>query len=161
MYENDRKNILTLLYIKDLAFVDTDDSTPLRTLCEFYQNPCHFVFDDLTLDVMFKQFKEGNRGHMAFVHRVNNDGEGDPFYETIGLVTLEDVIEELIQAEIMDETDVFTDNRTKIRRLRPRKQDFSYFIERRNDNQKIRISPQLTLATFQYLSTSEFWFNYS
>ena len=38
---------------------------------------------------------------MAFVHRVNNDGEGDPFYETIGLVTLEDVIEELIQAEIM------------------------------------------------------------
>lgn len=38
---------------------------------------------------------------MAFVHRVNNDGDGDPFYETVGLVTLEDVIEELIQAEIM------------------------------------------------------------
>jgi len=92
---------------------------------------------------------------MAFVHRVNNDGDGDPFYETIGLVTLEDVIEELIQAEIMDETDVFTDNRTKIRRSRPQKQDFSFFIERRNDNQKIRISPQMTLATFQYLSTCE------
>lgn len=59
---------------------------------------------------------------MAFVHRVNNDGDGDPFYETIGLVTLEDVIEELIQAEIMDETDRITDNRTKNRRLRPQKQ---------------------------------------
>ncbi|CAH1723602.1 unnamed protein product [Chironomus riparius] len=153
VYEYDRKNILSLLYIKDLAFVDTDDNTPLKTLCEFYQNACHFVFDDLTLDVMFKQFKEGNKGHMAFVHRVNNDGEGDPFYETIGLVTLEDVIEELIQAEIMDETDRITDNRTKSRRSRPQKQDFSCFIGR-NDTQNVRISPQLTLATFQFLSTT-------
>jgi metal transporter CNNM len=67
VYESDRKNILSLLYIKDLAFVDTDDNTPLRTLCEFYQNPCHFVFDDMTLDVMFKQFKEGNKGHVRLL----------------------------------------------------------------------------------------------
>lgn len=155
VYENTRDNIVTLLYIKDLAFVDPDDETPLKTLCEFYQNPCNFVYDDVTLDVMFKHFKDGNKGHMAFVHRVNNEGDGDPFYETIGLITMEDVIEELIQSEITDETDVFTDNRKKVRRKRQKEHDFTVFSEQREGNKKLHISPQLTLATFQYLSTSK------
>ncbi|XP_017886454.1 metal transporter CNNM4 [Ceratina calcarata] len=154
VYEGTRTNIVTMLYIKDLAFVDPDDNMPLKTLCQFYQNPCNFIFEDVTLDIMFKQFKEGNKGHMAFVQRVNNEGEGDPFYEVIGLITLEDVIEELIQAEIMDETDVFTDNRTKRRRqARHKIQDFTVFAEKK-ENQRIHISPQLTLAMFQYLSTT-------
>ncbi|XP_034245188.1 metal transporter CNNM4 isoform X2 [Thrips palmi] len=153
VYEGVRTNIVTMLYIKDLAFVDPDDETPLKTLCQFYQNECNFVYEDLTLDVLFRQFKDGIKGHMALVHKVNSEGEGDPFYETVGLITLEDVIEELIQAEIMDETDVFTDNKSKKRRKQNLKQDFTAFCERR-ENQHIHISPQLTLATFQYLSAS-------
>jgi len=42
---------------------------------------------------------------MAVVQTINDKGPGDPFYETVGLVTLEDVIEEIIQSEIIDETD--------------------------------------------------------
>ncbi|GLG94334.1 Metal transporter CNNM2 [Gryllus bimaculatus] len=96
----------------------------------------------------------GIKGHMAIVQRVNSEGEGDPFYETVGIVTLEDVIEELIQSEIVDETDVWTDNRSKRRRNeKTNRQDFTVFAERR-ENQRIHISPQLTLATFQYLSTA-------
>ncbi|CAG9772312.1 unnamed protein product [Ceutorhynchus assimilis] len=154
VFDGNRQNIVTMLYIKDLAFVDPDDNTPLKTLCQFYQNPCNFVFEDVTLDVMFKIFKEGNKGHMAFVSRVNSDGEGDPFYETVGLITLEDVIEELIQAEIVDETDVITDNRTKRRRNHAKaEKDFTVFADK-TDKNKVRMSPQLTLAAYQYLSTS-------
>lgn len=35
------------------------------------------------------------KSHLAIVQRVNNEGEGDPFYEVLGIVTLEDVIEEI------------------------------------------------------------------
>ena len=56
----------------------------------------HFL-QNTPLNVMFNDFKSGERGHMAFVQEVNSSGEGDPFYETVGLVTLEDIIEEIIQ----------------------------------------------------------------
>lgn len=158
VYEGDRHNVQKLLFIKDLALIDPDDNTPLRTLCEFYQNPCFHVFEDETLDKMFKRFKGGQQGHMAFVQRVNNEGDSDPYYETIGLITLEDVIEEMIQAEIVDETDVYTDNRSKKKRkIMSRKHDFTMFAAERRDIQRIHISPQLTLATFQYLSTSNIY----
>ncbi|KPP74367.1 hypothetical protein Z043_106487 [Scleropages formosus] len=47
------------------------------------------------------------KSHLAIVQKVNNEGEGDPFYEVLGLVTLEDVIEEIIKSEILDESDLY------------------------------------------------------
>lgn len=48
------------------------------------------------------------KSHLAIVQRVNNEGEGDPFYEVLGIITLEDVIEEIIKSEILDETDLYS-----------------------------------------------------
>ncbi|GFX32648.1 metal transporter CNNM2 [Trichonephila clavipes] len=155
VYDGDRSNVVALLSIKDLAFVDPDTETQLRTLCEFYNHPVNFVFEDTTLDVMLNEFKKG-RSHLSFVRRVNDEEDGDPFYELLGIVTLEDVIEEIIQCEIIDETDVLTDNRRKhVRKESQIRQDFSDFARLGVGDKKVTtISPQLALATYQYLSTS-------
>ncbi|KAF4791464.1 metal transporter CNNM2 [Turdus rufiventris] len=96
-----------------------------------------------------------SKSHLAIVQRVNNEGEGDPFYEVLGIVTLEDVIEEIIKSEILDETDLYTDNKTKKKVAhRDRKQDFSAF-KQTDSEMKVKISPQLLLAMHRFLATGK------
>uniref|UniRef100_G1U2J5 Metal transporter n=1 Tax=Oryctolagus cuniculus TaxID=9986 RepID=G1U2J5_RABIT len=155
VYEEERSNIVDMLYLKDLAFVDPEDCTPLSTITRFYNHPLHFVFNDTKLDAVLEEFKRG-KSHLAIVQRVNNEGEGDPFYEVLGLVTLEDVIEEIIKSEILDESE---DYRETLARKRPaslsaplkRKEEFSLF-KVSDDEYKVKISPQLLLATQRFLS---------
>lgn len=59
VYENDASNIIAMLNIKDLAFVDPDDQTSLKTICKFYNHQPIFVFDDQTLDTMLREFRQG------------------------------------------------------------------------------------------------------
>jgi hypothetical protein len=48
-------------------FIDPDDNMPMAMVCEYYKNEVNFVFHDTPLNVMFNEFKSGEKGHMAFV----------------------------------------------------------------------------------------------
>lgn len=153
MYEHDRSIIVGLLNVKQLTLLDANDNIPLKTVVSYYQNQLFFVFENTRLDYMFRTFREGSRGHMAFVQRINDEGPGDPFYQTIGLVTFEDVLEELLQAEIMDECDIgkqearmqVTMNHDPLKPL---------YLAKRKPKVSVELPPPLALAAVQFLSTS-------
>ena len=67
VYETEQTNIVALLNIKDLAFVDPDDRTPLKMVCKFYKHPVNFIFEDTRLDVMLEEFKKGRPYSPLFV----------------------------------------------------------------------------------------------
>ncbi|XP_033014942.1 metal transporter CNNM4-like [Lacerta agilis] len=144
IYDKERTNIVDMLYVKDLAFVDPDDCTPLKTITKFYNHPVHFVYQNTKLDAVLEEFKKG-KSHLAIVVKKNEVENED---EVLGIVTLEDVIEEIIKSEILDESDLYTDNRARRRDASPRKWDFSAFR-----GTELKISPQLLLAAHRFLST--------
>ncbi|XP_060131760.1 metal transporter CNNM4-like [Zootoca vivipara] len=148
IYEKERTNIVDMLYVKDLAFVDPDDCTPLKTITKFYNHPVHFVYHTTKLDDVLEEFKKG-KSHLAIVLK-KNEAEYEYEDEVLGIVTLEDVIEEIIKSEILDESDLNTYNRTRRRDASPRKWDFSAF---RGNDIEMKISPQLLLAAHRFLST--------
>merc|ERR1712137_699501 len=112
VYEGSRERVTGLLFVKDLALLNPEDNHPVRKILQVYGRDLPRLHSDTSLAEVLAEFKRG-QSHIAVVRRVNNEGMGDPTYENIGIVTLEDVIEEILQDEIIDETDVYMDNKSQ------------------------------------------------
>lgn len=91
VYENDRENIIGILMAKDLLKLQRAPELNLRALLR----PAVFVPESKKLNDLLREFK-GNRNHLAIVI--------DEFGRTAGLITIEDVLEEIV-GEIEDEFD--------------------------------------------------------
>lgn len=109
VYEVSKNNIIGLLFVKDLIFLDPEDEIPVKNFVQIFGRGLHVVWPDDKLEDLLKLLKRG-RSHMAIVRGVNNDnGELDPYYEITGIITLEDIIEVILGDEIVDETDQLVD----------------------------------------------------
>jgi magnesium and cobalt transporter len=91
VYEGQRENIIGILLAKDLLKVQRAPELNLRTLLR----PAVFVPESKGLNELLRDFRS-NRNHLAIVI--------DEFGNTAGLITIEDVLEEIV-GEIEDEFD--------------------------------------------------------
>jgi metal transporter CNNM len=119
VYEIDRNHVIGLLFVKDLIFIDPEDNTRVGDFVEIFGRSLHVVWSDDKLGDVLRELKSG-RSHMALVRDVNNSSDtADPFYELKGIITLEDIIEEIIGDEIVDETDAYVDSSQSVLVDRP------------------------------------------
>lgn len=111
VYRGRRNNIIGLLLVKRLIVLDPADSKPIEQLC--LRKPI-VIKPNESCYSMLNEFQKG-QSHIALV---TNDIETVTFawdegydipedVEFLGIITIEDVIEELIQEEIEDESDMY------------------------------------------------------
>jgi metal transporter CNNM len=133
VFGGNRDNIVGLILAKDLILVNPEEELPLHAVMTFYGRNLVKVFPDAQLNDLLNIFKTG-KAHIAIVHDVKSIDNKDPYYITVGLVTLEDVIEEIIRDEIRDESEVrVTANLGS------------------GKNKVIRLTPQQVIAVGSYL----------
>lgn len=108
VYEGeDPEEVIGIVYRRELleALANDQDAYRLSDL----MRSAHFVLESLTLDRLLVQFLE-SRMHLAVVL--------DEYGGLAGVVTLEDVLEEILGNEIVDETDQVVDMRELARQRR-------------------------------------------
>jgi len=111
VYKETKQNIVGLLYTKDLIFMDPASQTPISSFTNAFGRPIIKVKAWTQLGDCMKAFR-GGRSHMALVvDIVEDEGGSDPMYKLVGILTLEDIIEEILGEEIVDEYDAWHDNR--------------------------------------------------
>lgn len=109
VYESFVGNVIGLLFAKDLIFIDPEDATPVKQLMEIFGRSMHFVNAEDKLGEVLRHLKSGH-SHMALVRGIEDNDDGlDPVYTLEGIITLEDIIEEILGDEIVDETDKWVD----------------------------------------------------
>ena len=108
VYARERQHVVGLLFVKDLIFVDPEDEVPLAEYLRVFERSIELVDAEANLDDVLRIFKRG-RGHLALVlgqPRKSSMVESDcmsPLHNAspsyiVGLVTLEDIIEEILGA---------------------------------------------------------------
>lgn len=107
VYDDDPEDIVGVVYRRQVLEALADDRDDLKLVD--LMRPVRFVLETITLDSLLMKFL-GSRLHLCVVL--------DEYGGVAGVVTLEDVLEEILGSEIVDETDQVADMRQLARQQR-------------------------------------------
>ncbi|MEO8785319.1 MAG: CBS domain-containing protein [Candidatus Saccharimonadales bacterium] len=102
-YDGKKQNIVGILYLHDLL-----DKTHGGKVKEVIQKPVNYVHEEQTLYQTLQAFLSTKRHLFVVVNR---------FEEVIGIITIEDVLEQIIGQPIVDEFDQYEDLRAVAARM--------------------------------------------
>lgn len=98
VYEGTRDNIIGILFAKDLIGYQVESNMTVKDLCVIGGVIC--VGENYRLDSLLNMFIKSKK-HMGFVY--------NQFHALTGIVTLEDIVETILDIEILDERDTVSD----------------------------------------------------
>lgn len=104
VYSHSREDIVGWFHIKDLTLIDPDDEIKVKTLLSYFKHHMAYCYTNDSLFDMLMEFRNGST-HMAFVLETIQNTNQDPYERCVGILTLHDVLEALIQHNIYDETE--------------------------------------------------------
>lgn len=107
VFENDFEDVIGVVMRRD-AFSALTEGRGQTTVSELMR-PVHFVAETVSLDRVLEMFLERRQHLFAVI---------DEYGGLAGILTLEDVLEEILGREIVDESDTVTDMRELARRRR-------------------------------------------
>lgn len=100
IFDGDRNNIVSVIYAKDLVLIHPMENVPLKTIISIYGKDFGKFDADAKLSDVFKYFRAG-KYHIAMIYQNEDNNKTN----LIGLLTTEDIVEEIIVDEIYDETE--------------------------------------------------------
>ncbi|XP_068698745.1 uncharacterized protein [Montipora foliosa] len=113
VYDGDREKIVGLLFVKSLIMIDPEEDTPIGDV--YKRGSFLTASTNEPLFELMDRFQTG-RSHLCVVHKIQINEDNQVVSRVVGIITLEDVLELLIQEEIWDEADVtrFRDVQKKV-----------------------------------------------
>lgn len=119
VYEDNPDDVIGIVHRRDI--LDAAAKDQFETSLEQLMRPVHFVVETVKLDQLLRTFLE-QRQHLVVVT--------DEFGSVSGIVTLEDVLEEILGREIVDEFDQVVDLRAFARQQRASQPDVEHLPAR-------------------------------